>query len=82
MNVVNPSSKGTKKATNLSLDSDLLREARALGINISRACEAGLAHNFTQIREARWLADNAEAIEFSNAYVDQHGLPLERYRAF
>ncbi|NGO91003.1 MAG: post-segregation antitoxin CcdA, partial [Halomonas sp.] len=31
--------KSTRKPTNLSLDSDLLKEAKALGINVSRSAE-------------------------------------------
>jgi antitoxin CcdA len=32
-----------RKATNLSLDEKLVAEAKELGVNLSRACEAGLA---------------------------------------
>ncbi|WP_373322322.1 type II toxin-antitoxin system CcdA family antitoxin [Paraburkholderia adhaesiva] len=28
------------------------------------------------------MKENAEAIETSNAYVQQHGFPLEKYRKF
>jgi antitoxin CcdA len=31
-----------RKPTNLSLDNELLREAKALGINVSRSAEAGI----------------------------------------
>lgn len=27
----------------------------------------------------RWLAQNAEALESSNKFVERHGLPLRRY---
>ncbi len=32
-------------------------------------------------RSARWLTENAAAIESSNRYVEQHGLPLGAVRA-
>ena len=35
--------KPLRKPTNLSLDSALLKEAKALGINVSRSAEAGIA---------------------------------------
>jgi antitoxin CcdA len=71
-----------KKATNVSLRSDLLTEARALGVSISEAAEDGLARAIAQAREKQWLQENREAIESSNAYVEKHGLPLARYRQF
>lgn len=72
----------TRKATNLSLDVALVEDARALGINLSRACEDGLRQQIAAERGRRWQAENAEAIAASNAYVEKHGLPLEKYRMF
>ncbi|PKP90148.1 MAG: post-segregation antitoxin CcdA [Alphaproteobacteria bacterium HGW-Alphaproteobacteria-16] len=71
-----------RKATNISLDAELLESARALGVNVSRACERGLASQIAETRAQRWLAENAEAIESSNRHVETHGLPLARYRQF
>lgn len=71
-----------KKATNLTLDSSLIEEARALDVNLSRAAEQGLREAVGQARADRWRAENAEALASSNAWVEQHGLPLARYRAF
>jgi len=72
----------TKRATNVSLPEDLLSEAKALHINISQAAEAGVAQAVAQARNELWLAENQEAIESSNAYVEKHGLPLAKYRMF
>lgn len=71
-----------KKATNLTLDASLIEEARALEVNLSRAAEEGLRTAVRQARADRWRADNAEALASSNAWVEQHGLPLAQYRAF
>lgn len=71
-----------RKAANVSLNEALLAEAKALNINISQAAEAGLARAVAAKRAERWLADNREAVESSNAYVEEHGLPLARYRGF
>lgn len=75
-------SKSGKKPTNLSLDSALLKEARELGINISRSAEAGIADAVKRCRQQQWLEENAEALASSNAYVDANGLPLARHRQF
>jgi antitoxin CcdA len=72
----------TRKATNISLDTGLIDEARALNINISRACERGLAEQIREVRVQRWQQENAEALASSNAYVERKGLPLARFRQF
>lgn len=71
-----------RKATNVSLDIALLEAARELDINISRACERGLAEQIAETRAERWQADNAEALASSNAHADHHGLPLADFRGF
>ena len=72
----------TKKATNVSKAEPLLAEAKALRINISQAAEAGLARAVAEKRAELWLQENREAIKSSNAYVEKHGLPLEKFRTF
>jgi len=32
--------------------------------------------------ERKWKLENAEAIRSMNAYFEEHGLPLEKYRRF
>jgi len=71
-----------KRATNVSLRADLLEEARKLDINISRACEQGLAEQVAKTRAQIWLEENRAALDACNAWVEEHGLPLARYRRF
>ncbi len=71
-----------RKAANLSLDSELLSQARELDINLSRAAEDGIAKAVKAERERRWLEENAEAIQAYNEYIEKNGLPLEEYRTF
>ncbi|WP_448202798.1 type II toxin-antitoxin system CcdA family antitoxin [Azospirillum sp. sgz302134] len=75
-------SSAPKKATNVSLNSALLEEAKSLGVNVSRACERGLALQIAEVRAQRWLEENKDALESSNAYVERNGLPLAQYRQF
>ena len=72
----------TRRPANLSLDAALVNEARALGLNLSAAAEAGLRAAVSEARAARWLAENAEALASSNAWVEVNGLPLSRHRPF
>jgi antitoxin CcdA len=71
-----------RKQTSVSLDPAIVADAKAHGINLSRACETGLVLELRTVREARWREENRAAIEAANAYVEKYGLPLEAYRLF
>ena len=71
-----------RKSTNLSLDQSLLSDARSLKINLSRAAEDGIRAAVTKSLEERWKSENREAIEASNRFVENNGLPLARHRRF
>ena len=73
---------GPKKATNVSLSADLVEEAKRLGLNVSEACQAGLAAEVKKAREITWQEENRAAIESWNDYTRKHGLPLAKYRLF
>lgn len=71
-----------RRATNVTLSEPLLTEARALSINLSQACERGLAAAVAEARAQRWLAENRPAMDAWNDYVERHGLPLAEFRQF
>ena len=71
-----------RKAANLSIDTNVLADAKALDINISRAAETGIAEAVRAEKGRRWLEENREAIDYYNAYVAENGLPLYKYRQF
>jgi antitoxin CcdA len=71
-----------RRATNVSLRSDIVAEARDLDINLSQACERGLVETIAEARAARWLADNRGALDSYNQFVETTGLPLEKLRLF
>ncbi len=72
----------TKRPTNVSLNEELVAEAKKLGINVSQACESGLSEQVRKAKREKWLRENKEAMDWSNDYVEKHGLPLARYRMF
>ena len=74
--------KSVKRATNLSLSADTLAEAKALGINISQACDAFLHDLVRQEKARRWKLEHAEFIDAYNRSVAEEGLPLEEWRTF
>ena len=59
---------------------DLITEARALGLNISEACERGLKAEIARSRATQWLEQNQDALTSSNDYVERNGLPLAGFR--
>ena len=72
----------TRRPTNVSLDRGIVEAARVLGINLSQACERGIAREVARVQAERWLEENRAALASSNAYVDAHGLPLAAHRQF
>jgi len=74
--------KTQRTSVNTSIDSQLIKDAKALGINISRAAEAGIAKAIAEEKTRRWQEENKDAIESSNEYVTRNGLPLAKHRPF
>jgi antitoxin CcdA len=71
-----------KKATNLSIRSDLLEQARSLDINLSAEFEKHLAEVIRKRRGEQWLRDNREAIEAYNRHIERDGLWSDGLRTF
>ena len=71
-----------RRATSLTMDRQLLDDARGMGVNISRAAEAGLTAALKTARAEAWKRENADAIAYWNTYVEENGLPLADLRQF
>ena len=74
--------KSLKKATNLTLNTEVLAEAKKLGINISKACDAFLESLVRKEKERLWKLENAKFISEYNQITDEEGLPLDKWRTF
>jgi antitoxin CcdA len=82
ISMLQSTSKPQRQSVNTSIDSQLISDAKALGINISRAAEEGIAKAISAEKTRRWQEENKEAIESSNEYVRRNGLPLAKHRPF
>lgn len=71
-----------KKPTNVSINSELLAEAREFGLNLSAELEQRLTEVVRQRRAEQWLRDNREAIEAYNRHIEEHGLWNEEFRTW
>lgn len=67
---------------NLSIDDAVTREARELGVNMSRVAEAAIAEAARIERNRRWREENRGALEAYAREVECEGLPLARFRSF
>lgn len=71
-----------KKSANLSLDSELLREARQLNINLSQTFEKHLRDIVRDARAQKWLEENRAALESYNRHVERSGAFSDKLRRF
>jgi antitoxin CcdA len=72
----------TKKASNLSINSDLLRQAKALDINLSATLEAALKVKVKELQAQKWLQENQASITAYNESVGEEGVFSDGLRSF
>jgi len=71
-----------KKATNLSINSDLLKKAKSYKINLSKNFESHLNQLVKEQEEKKWKETNLKAIESFNERVTQSGVFSDGLRSF
>ncbi len=74
--------KALKKATNVSINSDLLKKAKDLNINLSATLESALEAEVRKAEREIWLRDNKKAIDALNDLAAENGLFSDAYRKF
>jgi antitoxin CcdA len=62
--------------------SPFAQQAEALGLNPAAITAAALKKAIGDEKARRWAEENAEAIAAHTRYVEEHGLPLAKYRMF
>ncbi|MCQ8119014.1 MULTISPECIES: type II toxin-antitoxin system CcdA family antitoxin [Methylomonas] len=71
-----------KKATNLSISTELLRQAKDYKINLSATLEQALTEIVKQKQRQQWLQDNQQAIAQYNQRVEECGSFSDGLRDF
>ena len=71
-----------QKSVNLSLNADLLQQAKQLNINLSQTLELHLAEIIRQSQRGQWLAENQEALQAYNRRIEKHGMFSDGLRRF
>jgi antitoxin CcdA len=67
---------------NLTIEGAVAREARSLGVNMSRVAEVAIAEAARGERNRRWREENRAALDGYAREVEREGLPLARFRSF
>ena len=75
-------SKAPKRATNLSINSDLLQKAKSYNINLSKSFETYLNELVKKKEETRWKEENLQAIASFNERVEKQGAFSDGLRSF
>jgi len=73
---------GPKKSANLSINADLLLQAKQLNINLSQTFEQHLAEIVREAQRNQWLAENKGALDAYNRRVESQGVFSEGLRRF
>lgn len=71
-----------KKNTNLSINSDLLQQAKEHHINLSQALELRLAEILREKKQQDWREQNKEAIQEYNQRIETRGVFSDGLRQF
>ena len=71
-----------KRATNVSVRSDLLAAAREAGVNLSATLERALMEELAEAKRKKWRQENRDAITAYNEYVEKHGMFSDGVRSF
>lgn len=75
-----PSLPSRKRAVNVTVDEDVLAEAKQLGLNLSQILEEELRKRVTEERTRRFQEEHGEAIEAHNRFIEKHGIFGEEFR--
>ena len=77
-----PNHSSPKRATNVSVRSDLLAAARDAGLNLSAALERALTEELAQVKRKQWREENRDAVAAYNEHVEKHGVFSVDVRSF
>jgi antitoxin CcdA len=71
-----------KRPTTLTINSDLIFQAKNLHINISSVLESALVEKVKQTKKEQWLEENIDAINTYNSNVEKNGVFSDELRSF
>lgn len=67
-------SSAVKKRTNVTLNAELLQQAKALGINLSATFDQALKEAVRDQQRKKFMEENQQAMDSCNAFTEEAGL--------
>ena len=71
-----------KKSANLSINAELLQQAKQFNINLSQTLELQLIALVRQAKQSQWLAENRDALDEYNRRIVLNGPFSDGLRIF
>jgi antitoxin CcdA len=71
-----------KRAANVTVDADILAEAKAMKINLSQTLEDELRRRIREEKARRFFEENREAFDSYNRFIAEHGIWSEKFRTW
>ena len=82
LNIIDYDANAPKKSTNLSINSDLLRQAKERNINLSKTLEQRLLELLVEEKRQQWKEENRKAIDEYNRRIAEQGIFGDDLRSF
>jgi len=82
LNIIDYDANAPKKPANLSINSDLLRQAKERNINLSKTLEQRLLELLVEEKRQQWKEENRKAIDEYNRRVAEKGVFGDGLRSF
>ena len=73
---------GPRKSANLSINAELLQQAKQLNINLSQTLEQRSAEIVREAQRNQWLAENKDALDEYNRRIESRGTFSDGLRRF
>ncbi|SMB90575.1 antitoxin CcdA [Pasteurella testudinis DSM 23072] len=71
-----------KKTVSVTLDLELLSQAREMGLNLSATLSTALKEELRKLQAENWKVNNREALQELNDITEKYGLLSDEYRTF
>jgi antitoxin CcdA len=71
-----------KRTVSITLDPELYRLAKQIGINLSATLAEALKREIRSAENEKWKRDNQDAFQELNRISDEHGLLSDEHRTF
>ena len=69
-------SQSKRRSINLTISEDVIKTAKSLKLNASKAAEVGIQNAIKKAQEQQWLAENRDSLQAHNKRIEKFGTLL------